>query len=71
MNFLVTYSNKYLNFPQCITFLFVSHYRINMNLKKCVDSLQIQCFILKNDQNFKSSPKIKISHSLVLLYLKL
>jgi len=36
-----------------------------MNFKKCVNSLHIQCFILKNDQNFKSSPKIKISDSLV------
>jgi len=38
---------------------------------KCVDSLQIQCFIFENDQNFKSSPKIKFLHSLILLYSKL
>jgi hypothetical protein len=29
---------------------FVNHYWINMNFWKCVYSLQIQCFILKNDQ---------------------
>jgi hypothetical protein len=68
MNFFVTCSKKYLNVPQCITFFFVSHYWINMNFLKCAYSLHIQCFILKNDQNFKSSLKIKISHSLILLY---
>jgi hypothetical protein len=36
-----------------------------------VDSLHIQCFILKNDQNFKSSPKIKFLHFFILLYFKL
>jgi len=38
---------------------------------KVVNSLQIECFILKNDQKLKSSLKIKISHSLILLYSKL
>jgi hypothetical protein len=42
-----------------------------MNIFKCVDSLQIQYFILKTDQNFNSTPNIKISHSLALLYSKL
>jgi hypothetical protein len=50
---------------------FVSHYWMKMKILKCVDSLQIQYFILKIDQNFKPSPKIKISHSLVLLDRKL
>jgi hypothetical protein len=38
-----------------------------MDFKKCAYYLNIQCFILKNDEKFKSSPKIKFSH-LVLLY---
>jgi len=31
-----------------------NHFWINMNLYKCTNSLQILCFILKNDDNLKS-----------------
>jgi hypothetical protein len=37
----------------------------------CKDSLQIQRFNFLNDQSFKSSPKIIISLSLILVYFKL
>ncbi len=43
-------------FPNASFFLC---YSLLNTYEKCADSLQIQCFILKNDQNFKSSPKIK------------
>jgi hypothetical protein len=29
---------------------FVNHLKNNMNLKKCVNSLHVLCFVLKNDQ---------------------
>jgi hypothetical protein len=60
--FSITCSKKYLNFLQCIACFFVSHYWINMNFKNCTIFLHIQCFILKINQNFKSSSKIKFSH---------
>jgi len=46
---------------------FAHHYGINMKISKCVDYLQIQFFF--NHQKFKSSPKIKFSHSLVFYTL--
>ncbi len=57
-------------FPNASHFIFLSILS-KFEFLKCANSLQLQCFILKDDQNFKSSPKIKFSHYLVLLYSKL
>jgi hypothetical protein len=71
MKCFVIYFNWLKKILQCITCFFASDYWINIKFLKCENSLQIQCFISKNDQNFKSSPKFKYSHSLILLNVKI
>jgi hypothetical protein len=62
MKFFVTYFLNYLNVPQCITY---SNPKYEF-LKVC-RFLTYLTFHLEKWSKFKSSPKIKISQSLVLL----